>query len=389
MNRLRVVHVGNLGSSPNGVHTAIRGIATNLRPLGIDVEVWHLSRRQREIAVRSVDGTVVVDLPRFRAEKAALLGFPRRTAEEIRRRTEGVDVLHLHSVYQGENVSVRRLVRDVPLVISPHGGCGTQVEHGRSRALKWAWRVALDDPLFASAAVIHAVSDGEAIELEGRSAATVATVPNALGRDAIAERPMVCATGPMVFVGRLAVEQKGLDLLLEGYGQALRAGGDLPDLVLAGPDFRGGAVILERAIDDLGLRSKVTLTGSLSPGDRDRLFDQARAFVHTSRWDGLPFGALEAMGRGIPVIVTPGTRIAGLVVGAEAGWSVDASPAAIAAELAALGARSPAELQAYGTRALDLVRRQFTWDTIGPRMADLYRSLAPTAGQTDATGGGR
>lgn len=79
--------------------------------------------------------------------------------------------------------------------------------------------------------------------------------------------------------------------------------------VIVGRDYEGQSAALRVLADELGVGPHVTLTGKVSDEERDRLYAGATAVVFPSRAEGFGFAPLEAMARGIPVIVANRTSL--------------------------------------------------------------------------------
>jgi glycosyltransferase involved in cell wall biosynthesis len=177
-----------------------------------------------------------------------------------------------------------------------------------------------------------------------------------------------------VYLGRLAVDQKGLDLLVKGYALLYeQRSGELPPLVLAGPDFREGKKQLEQLARSLGVTESIKFIGPVFGDDKWDVVAQAQLFVHTSRFDTTPFSVLEALALGRPVLVTPETGCGSYVQEHKAGWTVAATPEAIAKGLNTVLETSPQELDATGDRARSLARDTFSWPSWARQMAKVYR----------------
>jgi colanic acid/amylovoran biosynthesis glycosyltransferase len=124
------------------------------------------------------------------------------------------------------------------------------------------------------------------------------------------------AVARLVCVGRLC-EQKGQALLLRAAARVARAGQPF-DLVLAGDGEMRDA--LEALVRELGLESRVRITGWIS-GDQVRSeIVAARALVLPSFAEGLPVVLMEAMALRRPVLTTFVAGIPELVRDAEDGW---------------------------------------------------------------------
>jgi glycogen(starch) synthase len=107
--------------------------------------------------------------------------------------------------------------------------------------------------------------------------------------------------GYALYLGRLDVFHKGLDVLLEA--SALLAGRGTPvDLRIAGRG--GGEAELTRRIGELGIQRHVSLLGAVSVAERNDLFAGASIFVMPSRFEGFGIAAAEAMAAGVPVVAS-------------------------------------------------------------------------------------
>jgi glycosyltransferase involved in cell wall biosynthesis len=145
-----------------------------------------------------------------------------------------------------------------------------------------------------------AVSSWLAAELERRNPdATVVTIPNGVDPLAFAapERPRE----HLVFVGRLDVAHKGIDLLLEAMTSVKQAlGARMPPLVIVGdgPDERK----IRDEISRRSLADVVLLRGRLEGLEKYELMAGAYAVLMPSRWETFGMVAVEALAVGAPVV---------------------------------------------------------------------------------------
>jgi len=101
------------------------------------------------------------------------------------------------------------------------------------------------------------------------------------------------------------VRTKGLDLLLTAFARAGDAGLDAEtELLLVGPDWRGGVEWLRQRAAELGCKQRVRFTGAL-PGAKVReALLAADAYVHLSRHEGFPLSVVEALLLGKPAVLS-------------------------------------------------------------------------------------
>jgi glycosyltransferase involved in cell wall biosynthesis len=111
----------------------------------------------------------------------------------------------------------------------------------------------------------------------------------------------------ILFLGRIH-PIKGCDLLVEAFSQVSHVDSSL-NLVFAGPDPVGWQQDLQRRVAELGLEPRVTWTGMLSSEFKWGALHAAEVFVLPSRSEGFPVAAIEAMGCGVPVLISDQVRI--------------------------------------------------------------------------------
>ncbi len=108
------------------------------------------------------------------------------------------------------------------------------------------------------------------------------------------------------FAGRLDVNHKGLDILLDSWAEA-----DLKmNLILQGPDFFGGEKFLRDKIEKLNLEEFVTI---LPPGPHSEvmeLLEKCMFFVHISRWESYGRSVVDALAIGTPTLISNCMNIA-------------------------------------------------------------------------------
>ena len=377
---IRVAHVAHFSeTSASGVDHMVFGLVSHLESDDVRAEVWDLNPSHESVTERRVGSVSVFQLPSRTRVRSSLLGLPEATRRFIRERRDGIDLLHLHSVFIPENVWVARSAR-LPYVLTPHGGYSPSRLAGHNRIAKWAWMRMWERGYVRNASMIHGVSPQEFEELRATfGVRPFVFVPNAIDLPAVAPTPADRMRGPtkrIAFLGRLAIDHKGLDILLEGYADYVRHQRDTDtELILAGPDFRSGRDELETRAESLLPRGSVRFTGPLFGQERDALLGSAYVFVHTSRWEGMPFAILEALATGCPVLVTPATNLGEYVDEFGAGVVVDGSAQSVSEGLRNI-IEIPAErYEAHCAAARRLASARFTWPIVTKQMTAEYRKI--------------
>jgi glycosyltransferase involved in cell wall biosynthesis len=174
------------------------------------------------------------------------------------------------------------------------------------------------------------------------------------------------------YLGRLDVQHKGLDFLVEAFARVSRDTNSR--LVFIGPDFAGGRQFLEQLARKHACENKVHFLGPQVGGVKWGLLKMADAFVSPSRWEACSIAQAEAIGLGLPTIVSDEINIAPEMVAHQAALASPLSSVALAEAMRRLmnDARLRQSLAAAG--------RQWVAETCSPKAAavrfeDFYRSV--------------
>ena len=262
-------------------------------------------------------------------------------------------------------------------MICPHGGMT-----GRAQATKW-WRKRIGNLLFfnkmvAGAEALQCLTWGEARASSGwnRPIFVVGNGTHFPPQTELA-KPGRSAELRLVFMGRLHVDHKGLDMLLDACGmirgEMLRAGARVE---LRGPDCQGSTRILQARIARTGVKDVVILDGPVVGETKNELLRRADLFLHPSRTEGHPAAVLEALGYGLPCLLTPATNVADEVAAAGAGWLVQPSAAAIAEGIKGILSSTRGKLQEAGIRARQLALSRYGWPRVADQSVEAYRKYA-------------
>jgi glycosyltransferase involved in cell wall biosynthesis len=105
----------------------------------------------------------------------------------------------------------------------------------------------------------------------------------------------------ILFLGRIEVNQKGLDLLLNAYSKTAFKR-DIR-LVIAGTGSTRELKKLHELIDTLGIRHRIDLKGRVTGKEKSSLLEGALFGVVSSRYETFSLSALEMLGFGVPLIL--------------------------------------------------------------------------------------
>jgi glycosyltransferase involved in cell wall biosynthesis len=289
-----------------------------------------------------------------------------------------MDVVHIHEFRTMENLLVTPVVAQFkkPLILSPHGTL--DLTTGRS-ALKSAWDRLLSPSVAQRIDHLIGLTSQEVETAQalwpsfGRRQfpTQFSAIPNGIdpddynnlrGRDSFRAQYNLGDHPVCLFMGRLH-PRKGVEILVRAF---LEAG--MPDarLVIVGPDE--GAL---SAITPL-INHQIILTGYLSGEHRLAALAAADVFALPAIGEGLPMAVLEAMGAGLPVIVSPGCNLP-QVANTQAGLEVEPQLQPLAHALCQLLTDADLRRQ-MGASARQLVRQHFTWDAIALQLEQVYQT---------------
>ncbi len=294
----------------------------------------------------------------------------------------GASGLHIHGLWEqstSEAVSAAREM-GIPYVLSAHGMLEPWALASKGLK-KLLYAILVECGNVGGAACLHALTQAEADQYIAFGArCPIAIIPNGVD---VPDRvdpalflrsfPSVLGKRIVLFLGRLH-PKKGLDLLLEAWSLLAPL---FPEaqLVIAGPDSEDMQERLSELVAQGQLEDSVLFTGMLDGAMKWSALAAAEAFVLPSHSEGLSVSVLEAMGVGLPVVVTTACNLPE-VEEYHAGWQIEPSLDELTSAIAGLLYNSPAENREIGARGAALVQARYTWATVARQMADVYRWVA-------------
>lgn len=283
------------------------------------------------------------------------------------------DLIVFHEVYKPAYLRLYKQAKaaGVPYVIVPHG-CLTKGAQKKKRLKKMLGNTLFFNSFIHGACAIQYLSEVEMKSSRFGDCKFVGTngitIPS-IHKDSFSD------TAKLIYIGRLDAYHKGLDLLCAALGS-------LEDLIqsesltldIYGPDIYGRLEHLKELVEEYSLGSTVALHGPISGTDKENALLSADIFIQTSRFEGMPMGILEALGYGLPCVVTRGTNLGELIEEYDAGWVAEINEQSISAALQR--ALSERELwQQKSQNAIRLVRDCFMWSTIAENTVKKYRDI--------------
>lgn len=291
-----------------------------------------------------------------------------------------LDIVHLHSVFLWPTWAAARAARraGVPYVLSPRGMLVKDLIARRSRLIKAAWIHLIERANVERAAALHLTSQLEAVEVErfGWRLPRLAVIPNAIdeplspnGKIASDVEAITSEQPLVLFLGRLTWK-KGLDRLLRAFA-CTQTG----TLAIVGTDDENFAPQLAKIAADLQIANRVRIVPRTVVGsEKERLFAAAQLFALPSYSENFGNTVLEAMRRGVPVVVTPEVGAAEIVRASGAGLVVSGDPEPLGSAIGLLTI-DRCLARSMGEAGRQYAAAHFSWDQIAAQMEDLYNSF--------------
>ena len=311
-------------------------------------------------------------------------GFSPRLWRRMAREVKRADVVLVHAHYQFANWAGARLARRAgkPYVIFSHGSLHFQGISYQKARLKGLYLTLMERLNFRKALFIafNAPEEqegsrcgdlGKVIPSGIDPARFAAMPPRGFFRELY---PQLQDKLFILFLGRLDIQQKGLDLLIPAFGRLKRV---CPGahLVLAGPDEDAGGKRIRQLALEHEVEEAVTLTGLISGPVKLAALQDADLFVLPSRFEGLSIALLEALYSGLPVVVTDRVGLWRQVEKNRCGLVTPFDEESLVAALTQLAAAS--DRREMGQRGRQLVASGYTWDKIARQlMTEREGSLA-------------
>jgi glycosyltransferase involved in cell wall biosynthesis len=193
----------------------------------------------------------------------------------------------------------------------------------------------------------------------------------------LAAHPQLRGQRVLLFLSRIH-EKKGCDLLVKAFAQVAATDASL-HLVVAGPDQTGWVARLKALAEDAGIAGRITWPGMLRNEMKWGAFYTAEAFVLPSHQENFGIAVAEALGCGLPALISDKVNIWREVESSRAGL---VEPDTLAGTLALLQrwlALPAAERAAMGVAARALFQRSFTVDAMANGLLDVVKQYEGAA----------
>lgn len=326
-----------------------------------------------EVTPSSFHSDVVHRFPNGRLRWARDLKLRRRLEELIRESA----VVHIHGLWREYSGLTAGLCRKLgkPYLVSAHGMLQPWTLANR-RWKKRIYMAAVERPFLRGAVGLRALTCAEIADYQRIGLSnSIKVVPNGVDVPESISPQLFYETFPhladlrlVLFLGRIH-PKKGIDILCRSWAHIEK---EYPNahLVIAGPDEDNTLATLQDLVRKSGIESRVTFTGLLRGPVKWSALAASSLFVLPSHSEGFSVSILEALGSGLPVLVSRNCNFPE-ITDARCGWEIDPEEDQLTNSLRTALAQGPDILARIGNNGRQLIADNYTWGAIGSRAADM------------------
>lgn len=395
---LRVLQVINsVSASCGGPTTAMWNLLDALSLAGIEAELVTTDddgpTRRLDVPL-GVPGAVRGHRVTFFARQSRFYTASAPLASWLVQHVRHYDLVDVHGLFSFAPVVAATLARarNVPYVIRPHGVLNRWGRQHRRPRLKRASLRLLEGSLLRDASLVLFTSDAEreeASELGIPCRAQVVPLglerpPSGDGVDRDEQLRAVAEPGmTILFLARIA-PIKNLDVLLDAFA---RVAPRFPDLrmTVAGDGPPDAVAALRERTRALGIAGRVDWPGFVQGAAKERALRSATVLVLPSASENFGLSVVEAMARGIPVVVSPGVALATAVARSGAGRVCEPAVPALAVCLDEMLA-NPDARAAMGAAGRRLFETEYSLVAMGRTLRNAYEAIVASREPRAVTG---
>lgn len=307
-------------------------------------------------------------------------GFSPDLMAWCRQHISAYDIVHFHAFFSHVMLATWTCRRQyVPYIVRPIGQLDAWSYRRnplRKRLfLRLVGRLALQD-----AAAIHVTSPAELAHVKAWGLGTpCVTIPLGIDLPPLVER-LEQAQPNLLFLSRLD-RKKGLHWLVQAIHLLQQRDVKLT-LTIAGSGDQAYEAEIRAQVAQLGLQEAVRFVGFVSGDAKTACFAQADLFILPSQDENFGVAVAEALGHGLPVVVSQGVALAAAIETAGAGLVTPIGAVEPLADAIERLVASPALRRTMGQKARQLAAEKFAWESISHQIIALYGRILQQQSRT-------
>lgn len=281
------------------------------------------------------------------------------------------DIVVFHEVYRFQYIYIYKelLRKKIPYIIVPHG-CLTYEAQKNKKLKKRIANLIFFNKFIYSAKALHCLSEREKKNIKFKTSKFVSG--NGTTTPLLIKEKFNEAGVSFVYIGRIDIRIKGLDILLEAiYEKKDFLRDSNAKFYIAGSVLGDDTDKLKELIENKKLSDIVFIQSAVKGNEKETLLLKSDIFILTSRTEGMPMGVIEALNYGIPCLVTQGTSVMEMIVNNNVGWGCETTVDALA-ETIKLSILERNRWIEKSDNARTLMEEQFRWDIIASNTIQKY-----------------
>ncbi len=367
---MKIIHLVLGKANPlrmNGVNKLVHEMATTQKELGIDVSLWGITenpihdypeRNYKTVLFPSVFNKTNID-PSVKKAIFALTGNV---------------VFHIHGSFIPEFYKISRLLVKsvIPYFYTPHGALAAAALQRRSWKKKWYFEF-FEKKLILDAQAVIATGKSVFDNIDNLvDVQSKILIPN--GQPKLQFHANKFGENEKLifgYCGRIALEHKGLDLLLKGFKIFIDRGGKA-ELQIIGDGSEMSR--LQGICRELELNDQVSFLGAKFGDEKFKLLSETNVFVHTSRMEGFPASVLEAAALGLPCLISKPTNMGHYIEKFKCGLVIKKNTPPFIADkmMKAQQLLENGALKQMSVNARNMVESEFDWKKICEKLISIY-----------------
>lgn len=361
MKQLHIVQ--SIATDFGGLGIAALRYAQSLALAGEDVSLYVIDRKKKELDVNESLGLITI----AGGERSGFIGKSLALKRYIDKFE--FEFIHIHGTWSPvlAIASYVSLIKNIPLVISPHGCLEPHALLHRGYKKRIAFAL-YQGWIYRKASMLVATAGQELNSIRALKIKTpVAIIPNGVDCPPSISRSQG-EVRKILFLSRIH-PIKGLLDLVTAWANVRKPGWKV---VIAGPDEGGHIHEIRKKINSFDLDQDFEFTGLVTGNKKEVLFSEADLFILPTYSENFGIAVAEALARGVPVITTTGAPWADLQTW-SCGWWVTPGPQGVSTALIDAMDLSREDLNDMGNRGMQLVHEKYSWTNIGISAVQAYK----------------
>lgn len=285
------------------------------------------------------------------------------------------DIVVIHEVNNVENIKLYKILKkvNIPYVIVPHGELVWLALKKKWLKKKLAYLLFFNK-FIRKAEAIQCLSAIEASNIKIKTpdkfiATNGIVLPN------ITKSTFNTEKVDIVYIGRLEWKVKGIDLLIKAVANIKEfMFENKVNIKVYGPDINGRKAEIDNLIAKDEVQGLIEIFEPIFGEEKQTALLDADIFVQTSRHEGMPCGILEALGYGIPCLITKGTNLVEDVCEFDAGYDAGTTEQTIA-DAIKFAVNDRDNWKNKSAQAVKLVSEKYNWDIVAQNTIEKYEKF--------------